>query len=505
MRVAHGNGRSMMEAELKFLLDTTHVRAVQMALRRAGSAKMRLESHYFDTADHRLARAGLSLRLRKVGRRWEQTLKAPGTHPGERHEETVARSRPTGADMPTIDHLLHSGTAAGAALKRLLDSGEPHDAELLELHASHVTRQAAIIAVDGARIEVALDQGEIRAGSASESVCEVEYELKSGAPGALIGPASAGVQAYAMRVSTLSKAERGDRLSRAAGQQVAVKACPARIHRSMSAPAMLRAIVESCLEQVLANVSEMACGAPSDEQIHQLRVGLRRLRTAARELGALDPSMVVAWAPAVADAFRTLGDYRDRTTVAGSLERRLVAAGSPAARLAGSLSALPDPSVVIEAEPVQLALLELMAFLFDSPSGGVAGTRGARSVVDARLEKLHRQVLRGAKRFGEMDFPERHRLRKRLKRLRYLAELVEPLYARHRVKAYLARLEPAQDALGRYVDLAVGRRLAREQVGRGDEKSWFDVGWLTAQEETQAIQCRRVLRAAALANAFWNR
>ena len=42
--------------------------------------------------------------------------------------------------------------------------------------------------------------------------------------------------------------------------------------------------MHECLEQVLVNASEIAAGSSDAEHVHQLRVGIRRLRTAMREL-----------------------------------------------------------------------------------------------------------------------------------------------------------------------------------------------------------------------------
>jgi len=79
------------EIELKFGVPPARAGAIDAALRRAQARGLTIESRYFDTPDHRLAEAGLSLRLRRSAGLWEQTLKAPGEGLGERLEETALR------------------------------------------------------------------------------------------------------------------------------------------------------------------------------------------------------------------------------------------------------------------------------------------------------------------------------------------------------------------------------------------------------------------------------
>jgi hypothetical protein len=96
-------------------------------------------------------------------------------------------------------------------------------------------------------------------------------------------------------------------------------------------PALYRAIVAACLAQIIGNAAEIGEGVLDDELVHQLRVGIRRLRTAARELAGLSGSSDAHWEPALTEAFRALGRYRDGRTVAPAIEARLQAAGSPRA------------------------------------------------------------------------------------------------------------------------------------------------------------------------------
>jgi cyclic-di-GMP phosphodiesterase TipF (flagellum assembly factor) len=66
-------------------------------------------------------------------------------------------------------------------------------------------------------------------------------------------------------------------------------------------------VVRSCLDQVLANASLLAEGNLADSVVHQLRVGIRRLRTAQRELGAWGGDLDDAWQAPAAETFRKLG------------------------------------------------------------------------------------------------------------------------------------------------------------------------------------------------------
>jgi triphosphatase len=369
---------------------------------------------------------------------------------------------------------------------------------------TEVSRLRVQIESAGAVVEVAFDRGVIRAEGASAPICEVEYELVSGSIAALLRMARAGVVAHGMCLSTVSKAARGDRLARRLLGASAVKARAPAIDDSMAGAVLLRAVVESCVDQVLGNASELALGHLSDDLVHELRVGLRRLRTASGELAALDPMLDRRFEPTFADAFRALGSYRDQTSVAAASERHLAAAGSPA-RPRRSNADLPDPLAIVRAQAFQCALLDALAAVLVPPRYGVDRLLAVdpSTHIAARLDKLHDRLAQAARRFESLAETERHRVRKRVKRLRYLGELVAPLYKEKEVRRYLRRLKPAQDELGAYVDLVVSEKMARDAAVEGDAEAWFDVGWLTAQLSPRIAACRRVLARAAKAEPFW--
>ena len=496
----------MSEIELKFGVPPARAGAIDTALRRAQARRLAIESRYFDTSDRRLAEAGLSLRLRRSSGLWEQTLKAPAGGLGERLEETVLRPGRWGTEGPPIDPSLHDGTAAGKRLREVMAAGGAAPAGLEPVHVCTVMRRSIEIDAHGGRVEVAFDRGEIHAAAALAPVCEVEYELKGGDTGALVAFGKDGVREHGLWLSTLSKAARGDRLARGETAGPPVKAKPPVLNRGMTGTEIFRAVLRACLDQVLANATEVGEGHRTAESIHQLRVGIRRARTAWRELAPLGPSAVPDWETPLVEAFRALGAYRDRNTVVASLQARLAESGSPEPTLSSNASEPPDPVEVVRAAAFQCALLDALALTLPSPGdAGAPGRSDALDFVASRLDRLHKQLKRAAKRFEASTPTEQHQARKRLKRLRYLGELAGSLYKPERVERYLERLSPAQDALGAHIDLLVGLDMARASAEAGDAQAWFNVGWLTAQLDASAHGCRQALRRAARSEPFWKR
>jgi len=485
------------ETELKFGLSEAAAAAAGATLAARGAETLALESRYFDTADRALARAGIALRLRRSGSAWEQTVKAEGATPIERLEETVALAPGPTAGTPAPDPALHDGSAAAPLLAAALDD----DAALAPVFATSVRRSALRIEIDGGELEVALDRGVVRAGERSLPVSEVEIELKSGDVGALIAVGRASVDAHAMWLSTIAKATRGAWLADGEAKR-ATKARPPRLDRGAAGNELFRAMLQSCFDQVLANASVVAEGDLDAEAIHQLRIGLRRLRTLRRELGRWRGGLGDDWQAPATELFHVLGVQRDRETVAASMQQRLLAAGSPDPALHVGASTDVDAVAAVRAPAFQHALLDLLEFVL-APAAAPSAGDGARRAIARRLDKLHKRLRRDGRRFAELDEPSRHAVRKRIKRLRYLAELVAPLYRQRRVERFLRALEPAQDALGRFMDLVVALALAHDVVARGDARAWFNVGWLKAQLPEAVERCAECLREVVDAEPFW--
>jgi inorganic triphosphatase YgiF len=238
---------------------------------------VRLRARYFDTPQRHLGHAAMALRLRQEGERWVQTLKGRGDGMLKRLEhEVVLDDIPTSA-VPALDLSRHDGTPAGAALRRAL--GDQADA-LACRYETDVWRTLGHVEIGpgpagtqvGTTVELALDLGEIRAGSAVWPLQELEFELKAGPVDGLLALARDWVGQHGLWLDVRSKAERGERLASA----VVV----GRVH-PVDVAGDSAHVLAAVLAAVLANLSDRidprSAGCDLRDHARQARAGIGRL------------------------------------------------------------------------------------------------------------------------------------------------------------------------------------------------------------------------------------
>ncbi|MGZ5270120.1 MAG: CYTH and CHAD domain-containing protein [Ramlibacter sp.] len=486
----------MTEFEIKLEIPAARVDAVAAMLAAEPTTRMRLRALYVDTPDGALARHGIALRLRQEDGRWVQTAKATGRGPLDRLEHNVEVAA-SGDDAPHPDVARHDGTPLGDRLRAALGhaAADPPWTVVFETDVERVMRD---VQQADSTLEVALDRGHITAARRSHTVRELEVELKFGDPVDALRLARQWTARHGLWLSTISKAQRGHLLAQGEVAGPPVGAEPAHYPRKASPGEIVQAVLASCLAQVVGNASEIAAGSCDNDHVHQLRVGIRRLRTALRELQPL-AALDAGCEPALIDTFRALGQHRDQFHVTRSLEPQVEAAGGPLLATASLGPPVPDPGEVVRAPAFQDALLELLG----QQARPAPGKGSARKPLRRGLQRLWRQVVRDGARFTALDETLQHRVRKRLKRLRYLADFAQPLFPGHGQRAFLADLKPVQDALGSYND-ALMALSAYRAMAQADAKALFGVGWLTAQREPLARACEKSLRRLARkADPFW--
>ena len=287
-----------------------------------------------------------------------------------------------------------------------------------------------------------------------------------------------------------------------------VKAAPApwsgKQLRAMDGQTLLRRMVGACLAQIRPNAGALAQGSDDPEHVHQLRVGLRRLRSTIGAMRPFGAGLPPDWEAAVQPVFDALGESRDRHVLSTTLAPELAAAGAPLPDLRPPTGAAATALArLVRGKRFQHALLALRAFAETPDAGTATSPQGAGlDHLAARLHKLSRQVTRAARHFDALPFDDQHQARKRLKRLRYLAEFAAPAFERAHVRAWMKAVSPAQDALGTHVDrVLAARRFAA--FAATDPRAWFAAGWLRAKSDRSARRAREALDRLREADAFW--
>lgn len=240
----------MVETELKFQIPPGVRRLVRRAVATQRARMTPLQAMYVDTADRRLAGAGLALRLRLEGRHWVQTLKGRGDGVAARLEHEVQ----LGTTPPALHAQRHAATPVGQRLLQLVADGTP----LVVVYRTAIRRTHRVLRVGAARIELAHDRGFIEAAGRRLAVEELEFELKAGTPQDLAAVAARWVARYGLWWDVRTKSERGHRL--AAGLE--------------AVPAVRDAVP---LVRALANAAELAEGLGSEAHAAAWREALGAL------------------------------------------------------------------------------------------------------------------------------------------------------------------------------------------------------------------------------------
>jgi inorganic triphosphatase YgiF len=495
-----------VEVELKFIVPPEHLAAVSRAVRRGPLRSRRMQSTYYDTPDERLAAHGITIRLRKEGHQWVQTTKVQTADSLQRLEHNVDLPSPAADRCPALDLSRHDGTPAGRAIRVALAApGQDAHAGLAARFRADVLRITRNVRVGGARVELALDTGLILAGTRSMPVCELEMELKQGPVAQLLRLASRWAARHGLWLCTASKAERGARLLRGESEGQAVGAVAPQVCSGEGRSRFLHATLQSCLAQILGNASEVGAGAKGEQLVHQLRVGLRRMRTALRELRRFAPGVDGAWERVLCHAFQDLGAHRDAVTVIPTVMREMRGAGiedaGAAPRHAGTIS----PEAVVRDPAFQQVLLRVLAFCH-TPQVAAGSEKSERSLLckklSHRLDRLHAQLAVDAQGFEGLSLAHQHRVRKRLKRLRYLAEFAAPLFDADRAARYLKSWDRAQDALGVLNDYRVARAAVHAEAVRVP-RAKPALRWLGKRLRSCGRSCARLLGKAVGKTVFW--
>jgi inorganic triphosphatase YgiF len=451
-----------LEIELKLAVPKAAGQALRQRLEAYGSQPaLPVDSVYFDTGDRRLASQRAALRVRRVDAprpHWVQTFKtndAPAALSQRGEWETQVQG-------PRLDR---PSLSRSPLLQMLGD----RPGRLAPVFRTRFERTVREVQYNGARIELALDEGEIVAGRRKEPIREIELELCDGASSALFGLAldlvGRGRDALALVPSIDSKAARGYRLAQHAGPHP-ISAGPdgfaGLLQPQLGSAEAARRVVAHGVYRVLANVQGAAAGE-DPEYVHQARVALRRTRSALRVLAtataADDPiARDLRW---MADCFGQVRDWDVRLAHSLPALRRAIGSSDRAdddaewdrlltrakRRRHGQQERLRATLGSVRFARATLRLLQWA----HQPTPGASITLA--HLAPRAIERGHRRLIAAGRDLSGLSARGRHRLRILAKRQRYALELLAPVLPEGVAGRTLKLLSRLQQTLGEINDV----------------------------------------------------
>lgn len=477
------------EIEIKFRADKAAVEALLKSHLLRGvpvSPAREVHSVYFDTPEKDLHRHGLSLRVRRKGRagpvlgvKWE----------GEAAEGPFSRGEAEVACPGGEPSLQLFDPALNESLAKI--AGEQ---PLQPVFETRVKRRVAVIRHRHSEVELSLDDGFIVAGEQRLAVAEAELELKSGNLHDLLDCAAALAEEGTLPLEFEAKSDRGYRLAGGEAPRPQ-KAQPVELRQEVTFDDLAGLIISATLNHFVANWAALR-ESDGPEAVHQLRVALRRMRSALglfrRVIRLPELEDIRREAKRIASA---LGPAREcdafrQNALAGPLR-------GDAGGLKGAASLLDavearrqqgyaEARRILEEGATTRFVLRVQSFVEGrawrsalAPDDlGLLTSRGRTFAAEA-LDRLLRRALKRGRKLRTMPDEQRHELRIALKNLRYAVEFFGSLFpAEREQKHFLKLVAELQEDLGVHNDAATAQSFLDGLGLPPDAETHFASGFL---------------------------
>jgi inorganic triphosphatase YgiF len=482
--------------------------------RKTSSSRVR----YLDTPDHALEQADISLWLQRVRRHWMQTIEI-GTTPqgglsiGDRFQNTAPQGH------PCID----------AIFKRSIRdeiNRQVNRSPLVPVCEAVVRRSSIELSPDsGSRAQLTIESSDILAAGRSAMLCEAEIALLTGKPGLLFDLTHLLLPAGGLHFSRLSKVARGHLLAERGCIDPPLEPYNAKeivLHGDGSVEKAAHEILRECLDHIFTNVT-VVDKLDDSEGPHQLRVGLRRLRSAFSIFSSALKNSEMARLSEEARWFgQEVGRLRDLDVIVTDIVQReadrhpeelgLQELGEALGREEKALRE--RLRQIIKERRCQAFLIDLARFVhirewldrldLDQTE------RLAMPVSEhaaAALNKRWKKTVKRARGFDSLNDEQRHELRKELKKLRYAVEFFFSLFPAKRVEPFLKRLKKLQNVFGELNDAAMVKATLRNGSIGGPLSAGRATGWILGASQARAelgwIGAKSLWRRLEETKPFW--
>jgi triphosphatase len=517
-RVWCGSMRSVAGEELELKLELTQQEIEQIGSHPAlepltvGRPETHtLRSIYFDTPDHQLRAHGISLRLRSSDEdRWVQTVKlGDGEINGVSHRKQL--ETPMAIPEPDLEAI------TDRKVRRKIEHAV-RTAPLEPLFETVVKRTTRKLHSDKGDLELALDEGVVRAGKEEAKLCEAELELKSGSPVSLLEMASTLFASAPFRLAHTTKADRGYNLilGRQDESVVPRRAVQPTLRADEACSEALSLFVESASNQIIAN-RRVVLESDDPEGAHQLRIGLRRLRSALRAFRPLDDTPALRELEEHAqDLARSVGRLRDADVLLADIFAQVASQMKGEAGFAELRQGLVAHRFKVRDEVrqalsgTQWSKLQLYLVLWPRTIGeNVSLQIPVRDFATPVLRKTWKKVAKLGAAIDGLSFEERHEMRIALKTFRYMVEFFGSLYAKGKIKRFVKDLQELQEMFGYINDVLRAKELnaiaheycASDQAAQ--RAAGYVLGWHDAEATHRWAAAPKEWRRLKERSRFW--
>jgi triphosphatase len=366
-------------------------------------------------------------------------------------------------------------------------------------------RRGRSVVVDKMTVHCSWNVGQIRSSGLDEKISELSLTLLRGDPGSFYDWVAALLQKFDLHIEMRTGYERGVVIS---GRRIPVarRGQTPTVTSKVTVDELIVAVLAECLQHLAENWKLFA-SLNSPDSIHQMRVTLRRLRTALAIFNRSFPNDAFSVYREEAKNIATaLGRAREIDVFRVDLENGPMSYLGQDASFDALLAAmeaerhvaLKAAHEILFARQTSVFFAQMNAFVARRGWRSSLGTSELSLLVEPAsiyaaevLDRLDGRALKRGRKLMRLAPEERHALRITLKNLRYAAEFFGSMFDADEMKKYVRIVARLQDSLGAYNDAFTAHTVISRLEARGDSTlaraagvadGWFRRGVLEADQ-----------------------
>jgi inorganic triphosphatase YgiF len=504
------------EIKIKLTGDIDKLHAILQSLELSPFVKLscqkNYETYYYDTKDYRLIKNNIVLRRRKLeenknilGLKWRN----PRSSLFERGEFEV------GIQDERID-LKAFGETWNQKITQVISNSE------IELKFSVIVQREIYRLCSGdTLIEISLDRGKIISTNKTCEIKEIELELKSGQVSILYNLAINFVEKLHLSVELESKAERGFLLEGGRLRKYIYKFAGG-FDLVADPEAFITYSINTLIKKFSEQIRILSDGF-HPHHIHQTRVILRRLRVIFSALKRISSNNDFDELNGEARRMASLlGKVREYDVLEDLINSFLKYQNNNDYSIDELISQIRIKKE-ISLENSKIIISQGMAAIFIIKVERLINKAGYLKPVNESdhnnvpfktdkissliLTKIEKRVKKHGVKIKDLHDIGLHQLRIDLKKLRYLADFLSPIYEKKAVKEYIKHVSQLQEYLGEHNDIINAEKLLQQISKNLSESAQFSagkiIGWYACADLRSTKKLNKKWKKFSLVPHFW--